>query len=133
VCTSEPTGKFRCEIIETACTLDSECPSGWTCADNSDRAVCYPEPCPVDPTQPVKVCQPPYWDLGGRAGGSLDEGGSTFAPVALKASSGSSSSSDSDSSCQVAPALGAASGGTASAGIFGLLLATALRRRRERH
>jgi len=94
--------------------------------------VCNPEPCPTT-TEPAKLCLPPYWDLGGRSGGSTEDGAATFSPAPQAGNNSgatSSSSSESDGGCQVAPALGSTSGAAGLVGLLGILLGFAVRRRR---
>jgi MYXO-CTERM domain-containing protein len=78
-CGCEPSGEFACEVVETACAHDSDCPADWTCEDNPMGS------CWIDsegnsgctPADPAKLCQPPYSRLGGGGGYAQTTGGST--------------------------------------------------------
>jgi MYXO-CTERM domain-containing protein len=39
-CTSEPTGEFYCQLIETTCETDADCAAGLTCQQSSSDAGC---------------------------------------------------------------------------------------------
>lgn len=39
-CTSEPTGEFQCVLIETTCSVDSDCDAGLTCQSFASDATC---------------------------------------------------------------------------------------------
>jgi MYXO-CTERM domain-containing protein len=79
--TCEPTGEFACVPIVTACTSDSSCLAGWSCADNPNGA-CTRTPegeihCVADP---AKICVPPHSGYPGNGGPG--EGTTTGLPEA---------------------------------------------------
>lgn len=39
-CSCEPTGEFACDLQETECAKDSDCPMGMSCEDDPNGAVC---------------------------------------------------------------------------------------------
>jgi hypothetical protein len=39
-CKCEPTGQSDCELQEMACDRAADCPNGWSCEDDPNRAVC---------------------------------------------------------------------------------------------
>ncbi|MBN1605770.1 MAG: hypothetical protein JW940_04015 [Polyangiaceae bacterium] len=80
-CGCEPTGEFACEVVETACTTDSDCPADWTCEDNP-MGSCWADSegnSGCTPADPARLCQPPYSRLGGGAYGEATVGGTTGA------------------------------------------------------
>lgn len=73
-CGCEPSGDFRCEIIETECSSESDCPKGWTCEANPDQPVTCGGPsdetsdeifCLLDPNWISRICVPPYYRIRG--------------------------------------------------------------------
>lgn len=66
-CSCEPSGVKACVLNEVACNADSDCPSGWTCGDNPE-GVCWASSdgsMGCEPSDPPKLCLPPYMNLGG--------------------------------------------------------------------
>jgi MYXO-CTERM domain-containing protein len=140
-CGCEPTGTNYCELIVTPCETAATCPSGFTCEASyyadSDCAVSSDgqTDCP-EPTEPQKICLPPYSDLFGSRGGAdyeagLDTGASGV-PTNDATKSGSSDESaaaaSSESGCSLAN--GSTRGGALGAGLLALLGLALLRRRR---
>jgi MYXO-CTERM domain-containing protein len=76
-CGCEPTGEFACEIVETACAQDSDCPADWTCEDNP-MGTCWADSegnSGCTPADPAKLCQPPYSGVRGGDGYAQTTGG----------------------------------------------------------
>jgi hypothetical protein len=137
-CTCVKTGTSHCAPIETACTTDADCETGWTCRDNPE-SICSSSrdgttDCEV--ADPARLCFPPHADLGGGRGVSVDdEGGGTSAPGATdgdssKGESGATSKR-SEGGCSVASAPDRVPSGL-SFGLLGALSLLGLRRRAAR-
>ncbi len=73
-CGCEPSGEFRCGIIETECSSESNCPKDWTCEPDPTQTVSCTgigdEPsdeiyCLLDPAWINWICLPPYYHIRG--------------------------------------------------------------------
>jgi MYXO-CTERM domain-containing protein len=154
----EPSGKKSCVADRVACDADSDCPSGWSCADNPE-GVCWSGPngdMGCSPGDPPKLCMPPYVNLGGgyptRGEDSNGSGsGSPGTPTSPGDAAGSpnpgsvppgfedenetasNSDAESDSGCSVAlgPTPGSGASGLAALGaLVALVLGRSVRTRR---
>jgi MYXO-CTERM domain-containing protein len=95
-CGCEATGEFACEIVETACTKDSDCPADWTCQDNPMGSCWESSDGTSGCTQadPAKLCQPPYSDLGGGYGRGEASTGATTGGDDIAVEDGSTDNSE---------------------------------------
>jgi MYXO-CTERM domain-containing protein len=111
-CTCEPTGKFMCQAIVTACSSDTDCESGWTCIDNPE-GVCSSDSegnTDCEPADPARLCVPPHYDLveGGRGigRGASEDGGGTSSPTGGESDDAADADSEEGTSggCAMTPA-----------------------------
>ena len=69
--------------LPDTCTLDADCPAGWTCEpDSAQTTKCVPgfHSCPLNGCPPLTgqmACRPPYWELVG----DTKYSGQPFAPL----------------------------------------------------
>ncbi len=155
-CVCEPSGKKACVPNEVACDADSDCPSGWSCADNPE-GVCWSGPngdAGCSPGDPPKLCMPPYVNLGGgypARGEDSNGSGSPGTPTSSGDAAGgpnpnplppgfegesetaSNADTESESGCSVAlgPTPGSGTSGLAALGaLVALVLGRCVRTRR---
>lgn len=143
-CGSDPTGEFYCKVVETACTVDGDCPENWTCVANPN-GMCWADTdgnSGCDVPDPARLCQPPYSDreyfgglnLAGEAAGigsatnGLSDNGVPATSDGTPEAGTEPSSNEPQSGCSIGPTLtGPAS--SASAWLLGLLAVLGIRRR----
>jgi hypothetical protein len=125
-CTCEPSGEFACRVVVTACATDDDCAAGFTCIENPE-GVCSSSSdgtISCEPSDPPRLCAPPYSDIFG-GGVGIDEeaggegtgtSGGSGAPKSADDSANASESSE-GGGCSVA------SGRTRAPGLVALVVA----------
>jgi MYXO-CTERM domain-containing protein len=147
-CVCEPTGDAWCELDETECSADGDCPSGWSCEElGGSDGTCWVDEdgnTGCDEPEDYSICVPPYFEEvydampGGVGGDDLvsegdprqpDDGGGTGGGTGGSDApsgdddglTGGSSGTDrpsSDGGCSAAPA--GTGGGTAALSLLAL-------------
>lgn len=111
-CTCAPTGESNCELQRMTCRRAAECPDGWSCEDDPNRAACHSaggsgassgsagaatasadagSVTGCDDAGTEKVCLPPYYAFArgglGKGDGTSEQGTNGGAPHASDAGS----------------------------------------------